>query len=226
MLAWDIETTGIKKETDLITVISLYDPDAGISKVLRFVDLNEECDVCYIDAKEKRVAEFIAFMDEAETLNAFNGQSFDIPFVQIQFNISNEKIQKWVLKSFDVLDTCRKAFSRTFSLNLALEMNIDGFQKSGSGMDAVYQARRGEWKELEDYCMYDSILTHKLSSLDTILCPEGYQWRKNHDGRSYDPDHVLKIHRSGSKLTFSFGPVNTGPVNTGPSVTPVLQVKV
>ena len=103
-------------------------------------------------------------------------------------------------------------------------------------MDAVYQARRGDCKEFADYCMYDSVLTHMLSSLDTIICPEGYQWMKNHDGRSYDPDHVLKIHRSGSKLIFSFGPVNTvpvddgpvnpDPVNTGPSVTPVLQVQV
>ena len=225
MLAWDIETTGIKKETDLITVISLYDPDAGISKVLRFVDLNEDCDVCYIDEFDERVAEFTTFMDEADTLNAFNGQSFDIPFVQFQFKIPNAKIQKWVLKSFDILDTCRKAFKRTFSLNLALEMNIAGYQKTGSGMDAVYQARRGDWKELSDYCMDDSILTHKLSSLKTIHCPEGFQWRKNHDGRSHDKDNVLKIHRSGSKLTFSFGPVDNGAFNTGPSVTPILQVK-
>ena len=206
MLAWDIETTGIKKETDLITVISLYDPQAGISKVLRFVDLNEDGDVCYIDEFQQRVDEFIKFMDDAETLTAFNGQSFDIPFVQIQFKIPNDKVQSWVFKSFDILDTCRKAFKRTFSLNLALEMNIAGFQKTGSGMEAVHQANRGDWESLESYCLDDSILTHKLSSLDTILCPEGFQWRKNHGGRSYDPSNVLKIHRHHfPKLTFSFG---------------------
>jgi hypothetical protein len=207
MLAWDIETTGIKKDSDLITVISLYDPDAGISKVLRFVDLNEDCDVCYIDEFYERVAEFEKIMDEAETLNAFNSQSFDIPFVQIQFKIPNDKIQRWVLKSFDILDICRKAHKRTFSLNLALEMNIAGFKKSGTGMDAVHQARRGEWDELCSYCLDDSILTHKLSSLDTIMCPEGFHWRKNHGGRSHDPSRVLKIHRAEfPKISFSFGP--------------------
>jgi hypothetical protein len=208
MLAWDIETTGIKKDTDLITVISLFDPEAGISKVLRFVDLNEDCDVCYHDEFQERVDEFVKYLDEAETLTAFNSQSFDIPFCEIQFNIPKETIQRWVLKSFDVLDICRKAFNRTFSLNLALELNIAGFQKSGSGMEAVYQARRGAWDELEAYCLDDSKLTHKLSSLDTILCPEGYHYRKNHGGRSYDPAHVLKIHRTNyPQLSFSFGPV-------------------
>ena len=209
MLAWDIETTGIDKKSDHITVISMYDPDAGISKVLRFVDLNEDADICYVDEFNDRVAEFETIMDGAKTLTAFNGQSFDIPFVQIQFNIPNEKIQSWVLKSFDILDTCRKAFQRTFSLNLALEMNIAGFQKSGTGMEAVYQARRGDWESLESYCLDDSILTHKLSSLDTILCPEGFQWRKNHGGRSHDTSRVLKIHRTDfPKLSFSFGPLD------------------
>ena len=210
MLAWDIETTGIKKETDLITVISLYDPEKDIAKVLRFVDLNEDGDVCYHDEFNQRVVEFIKFMDEAETLNAFNSCSFDLAFCQIQFKISNAIIQRWVLKSFDVLDICRKAFNRTFSLNLALELNIAGFQKSGSGMEAVYQAREGRWDELEAYCLDDSILTHKLSSLNTILCPEGYQYRKNHGDRSFDPAHVLKIHRSEyPTISFSFGPVET-----------------
>ena len=208
MLAWDIETTGIKKDTDLITVISLYDPKAGISKVLRFVDLNEYGDVCYHDEFQERVDEFVKYLDEAETLTAFNGSSFDIPFVQLQFNIQNETIQRWVLKSFDVLDICRKAFNRTFSLNLALQLNIEGFQKSGSGLDAVIQAREGRFEELEAYCLDDSILTHKLSSLDTILCPEGYQYRKNHGDRSHDPKHVLKINRTNyPHLSFSFGPV-------------------
>jgi hypothetical protein len=210
MLAWDIETTGIKKETDLITVISLFDPDAGISKVLRFVDLNEEGNICYIDELQERIDEFVDTMNQSETLTAFNSGSFDLPFVQLQFKLPNEIVQGWVMKSFDVLDICRKAFNRTFSLNLALEMNIAGFQKSGNGMEAVWQARRGDWKELEAYCLDDSILTHKLSSLDTILCPEGYQYRKNHADRSHDPARVLKIHRKNfPHITFSFGPVET-----------------
>ena len=210
MLAWDIETTGIKKETDLITVISLYDPEKDIAKVLRFVELNEDADICYIDELQERIDEFVTTMNEAETLTAFNGQSFDIPFVMLQFKLPNEIVQNWVMKSFDVLDICRKAFKRTFSLNLALEMNIAGFKKSGTGMDAVIQAREGRWQELEDYCLDDSRLTHKLSSLDTILCPESFIWRKNHGDRSHDPSKVLKIHRSDfPRLSFSFGPVET-----------------
>ena len=219
MLAWDIETTGIKKETDFITVISLYDPEKDIAKVLRFVDLNEDGDICYIDELQERIDEFVNTMNEAETLTAFNSASFDLPFSQLQFNIPKETIQRWVLKSFDVLDICRKAFKRTFSLNLALEMNIAGFKKSGSGMEAVYQARKGQWDELEAYCLDDSILTHKLSSLDVILCPESFLWRKNHDGRSFDPRNVLKINRTNyPHITFSFGPVETATLETATPV--------
>ena len=112
------------------------------------------------------------------------------------------------MKSFGILDICRKAFNRTFSLNLALEMNITGFKKTGTGMEAVWQARKAQWEELENYCLDDSRLTHKLSSLDIILCPEGYQWRKHHGDRSHDPSKVLKIHRTDyPKIRFTFGPV-------------------
>jgi DNA polymerase elongation subunit (family B) len=208
MLAFDIETLGVNKHKDLITVCSLYDQEAGISKVLRFVDLNEDGEVCYIDEYRDVVDELIKYMNEADTLCAFNSLNFDIPFLQIQFDIPNDIVQGWVLKTFDILEVCRRGFNRTFNLNLCLALNNVGDGKIGDGMKAVRDAEKGLWSDLETYCLSDSMLTYELSTLDTINCPEGYQWRKNHQDKSHDPQKVFKIDRSKfPKLSFRFEPL-------------------
>jgi hypothetical protein len=208
MLAFDIETLGINKQKDLITVISLYDPVAGISRVLRFVDLNEDADVVYHDGFLDTVAELVSYLDNAESLCSFNGISFDIPFIQIQFKIPNEKVQAWVLKTRDILETCRRGFGRTFNLNSCLALNGVGDGKTGSGLEAVLQAQRGDWKELESYCADDSRLTYELTMLPVIYCCENYKWRKSHNDRTHDPSNVLMIHtEKAPRMSFSYGPI-------------------
>jgi DNA polymerase elongation subunit (family B) len=208
VLTFDIETLGINKQTDLITVISLYNPVAEISRVLRFVDLNEDCDVVYCDNYLETVAELVRFLDEAEHLCAFNGISFDIPFIQTQFKIPNATVHSWVLKTFDLLEICRRGYQRTFNLNSILALNAVGGGKTGSGLEAVNQAKRGQWEELELYCLDDSRLTYELSTLETIYCPEGYAWRKNHKDRTHDPARVLTIHTElFPTISFSYGPL-------------------
>jgi hypothetical protein len=208
VLSFDCETTGVDKYKDLITVISLYDPVAGISKVLRFVELNEACDVVYADNFHETVAELVKYLDHAESLISFNGTGFDIPFIQIQFKISNEKAQQWVMKNYDILEICRKGFGRTFNLNSCLALNRVGDGKTGSGLEAVHQAQRGDWDALCSYCLDDSRLTYELSMLPIICCCENYQWRKKHGDRTHDPARVLKIHTTNfPDLSFSYGPM-------------------
>jgi len=209
MLAFDIETMGVDKHRSKITVISLYDPVEKISRVMRFVELNEYCDVVYCDDLQQKVQELIDVLNKAEFLCAFNGTSFDIPFIQVQFKIPNDIVQGWVLKCFDVLEICRRGFSRTFNLNLLLDLNNVGAGKTGSGMEAVYQAERGDWEALETYCLDDSRLTWEVSSLPIIQCPESYNWRKNNQNRSHNPDNVFKIDRTCFPvLSFYHGPLS------------------
>jgi hypothetical protein len=213
MLAFDIETLGVNKRKDLITVISLYDPSTSppIARVLRFVDLNEACDVVYCDDYLETVADLVKYLNDAEHLCAFNGVSFDIPFIQLQFNIPNATVQKWVLKTYDILETCRRGFGRTFNLNAALALNGVGSGKTGSGLEAVHQAQQGRWDELCQYCLDDSRLTHELSSLPIVLCPEGYKWRKSHGDRTHDPANVFMISTEMfPALSFSYGPLPPG----------------
>jgi DNA polymerase elongation subunit (family B) len=208
-LAFDIETLGVNKHKDLITVIAVYDPVSNISEVMRFVDLNEDGDVVYCDNYLQTVTKLVEYLDNAEYLCSFNGTSFDLPFIQIQFNIPNEKVGKWVLKNYDILEICRRGFKRTFNLNSCLALNNVGDGKTGSGMEAVLQARRGDWGDLESYCHADARLTYELSMLEKIYCCEGYAYRKSHNDRTHDPSNVLTIDTSQfPELGFSYGAVN------------------
>jgi hypothetical protein len=201
------ETLGIRKSIDLITVVSLYDPIAGVSKVLRFVDLNYDGDVVYTDNVQETIDELVGYLDSAETLISFNGTAFDIPFIQLQFKIPNEKAQQWAMKNFDILEICRKGFQRTFNLNSALALNGVGDGKTGSGLEAVHQAQRGDWDDLCNYCLDDSKLTYELSMLPVIYCCEGFKWRKAHGERTHDPANVLIIHNTWPDFKFSYGPL-------------------
>lgn len=61
-------------------------------------------------------------------------------------------------------------FGSSCSLNSLLSAN--GIEtKTSSGMQAVVWAREKRWKELADYCMADTILTHRVSSLPRVVLP-------------------------------------------------------
>ena len=64
---------GVRRHTDLVTVISMYDADTGFAKVLRFVDMTEEGDIVYNDDFAERVAQFTKILDDAPSLCTFNG---------------------------------------------------------------------------------------------------------------------------------------------------------
>jgi uncharacterized protein YprB with RNaseH-like and TPR domain len=132
MLAWDIETTGLNKHKDLVTVISFYDPEANIDCVLRFVDLNFDCELVYADDYLEKVAKMVDLLDNAKYLCAYNSTSFDSPFIQIQFKLDNAKVQSWIEKTFDILEITRRGFGRTFNLNSCLALNNFDVGKSGS----------------------------------------------------------------------------------------------
>ncbi|KAJ1466311.1 hypothetical protein T484DRAFT_1756751 [Baffinella frigidus] len=207
-LSWDLETLGLDPKKEKVTVCSLYDPVAKISRVLRFVDLSYECEVVYVDNVKEIIDELVQYLDAADYLISFNGVNFDSKFLQVQFKIPPETVQRWILKTFDILEICRRAFSRTFNLNSCLALNGVGDGKTGSGMEAVHQARRGDWIGLERYCLDDSRLTYELSMKPVIFCCENYQWRKAHNDRTHDPARVLMIHTSEfPKLSFSYGPL-------------------
>jgi len=207
MLALDIETLGLNEKRDLITVVSVYDPSKNIERVLRFVDITiEEGCVRYKDDYRHLVEELVNILDKADHLCGFNAVSFDIPFMACQFKIPAKTVSKWKDKTFDILQTARCNFNRTFSLNLLVAMNKSSGGKTSDGLQAIKMAEDGQWEELEAYCLQDSVLIHEISSLTTIYCPEGGNWRRRNGGRTHDPSRVAQIDTSQfPTLSFSFG---------------------
>ena len=158
MLAFDLETTGLNPETDLITCAAAYDPDAGIERVFFF-------------SRGDDPEEFLALLDGADRLCAFNGARFDIPFLQAAFKPAAGRVLSWRLKLHDVYEACRLALCVTFPLQALLDINgLAG--KTGSGADAIRLAREERWQELGDYCLHDTRMTHRVSSLASIRLPK------------------------------------------------------
>ena len=113
---------------------------------------------------------FFALLDGADRLCAFNGARFDLPFLQARYNLADARVGAWVLKLNDLYETARLAFASSYSLNALLAANgMDA--KTGSGGDAVLLAREGRWRELGEYCRQDTIKTHRVSALPSVLLP-------------------------------------------------------
>jgi len=156
VLAFDIETTGLT-EMDSVTCVCAYDPDRGVD-FRRCTPDGAPCE------------EFLALMDEAPLLCAFNGVKFDVPFLAKRWGVSAQRAGAWVRKLVDPFESCRLALGTTFSLNKVLATN--GLEcKTGTGLEAVGLAMAGKWAALEDYCMNDTILTHQLVKMPRVWLP-------------------------------------------------------
>jgi hypothetical protein len=161
MLAFDIETTGLDPSTNTVTAACAYDPARGIEKTFIF---NPTSDVV------EDPQNFLALLDAAPVICAFNGARFDLPFMQEAWKIPAERVDCWRLKLFDVYELSVQVFGEGFSLNQLLRRNgID--TKTACGKEAIVFAEKGQWQELGEYCMQDTIKTHQVSTLPVIRLP-------------------------------------------------------
>lgn len=167
MLTFDLETTGLHPSTCLVTCAAAYDPDAGVEQVFLFAGLNEQKELVPV---LDRAEEFMALLDAADRLCAFNGARFDLPFIQHQLGAAPDRVRAWRLKLHDVFEACKLALDITFPLKSLLQLNnLPG--KTGSGADAIQLARDGDFLALGEYCLNDTRVTHRVSSLDRIHLP-------------------------------------------------------
>ena len=163
-VALDIETTGLNRARDRITVVCLYGhihgPEAS-GATFNFL----------IGDRASKAEALARHLDAAERISCFNGTRFDIPFMQTHFGYEPERVGAWVLKMFDVFDIAKGVLRSTFKLDQCLFLN--GMRcKTASGAQAVEWAKQpADWKKLEDYCMQDTRLTFLLSQRGTIKLP-------------------------------------------------------
>ena len=168
MLSFDLETTGLDPRSDTITCAAAYDPDAGI-------------DQAFLLGRGEDAEKFLALLDGADRLCAFNGARFDLAFLRHSLGVPAARVRSWRLKLHDVYEGCRLGLGVTFPLDALLAANgLEG--KTGSGKEAVEMARDGRWEELAEYCLHDTRMTHRVSSLDRIVLPKTHGLFMTRDG--------------------------------------------
>jgi len=186
MLAFDIETTGLDPASSVVTVVCTQDFHTGERRAYEFgrVRAHEPQNVGLLKT------ELVDAFDAAESLCAFNGVRFDIPFLHSALKLSQETTAAWLLKTTDILEAARLGLfgpSHTFSLNLLCQHNQVPV-KSGSGLQAIHFAKEGRWDALLSYCADDVRILcdlyqrrflnnpryRKVIDLQTIALPSTY----------------------------------------------------
>lgn len=165
MLAYDIETTGLSRTRDIITVVCVYGHGCGEhGRVFNFL---------YPDKFEENREELLALLDAAPQLASFNGVRFDAPFIQSYLCVDPARVGAWIQKTFDVWEISKTMLRMTFKMDKLLHVN--GFEsKSGSGLQAIEWAKDERmWPVLEQYCLDDARLTYEVSMLRNIVLPLG-----------------------------------------------------
>ena len=122
MLAFDIETTGLDPASSVVTVVCTQDFHTGERRAYEFgrVRAREPQNVGLLER------ELVEAFDAADSLCAFNGVRFDIPFLHAALRLSQETTAAWLLKTTDILEAARLGLfgpAHTFSLNLLCQHN-------------------------------------------------------------------------------------------------------
>lgn len=166
MLAFDIETTGLSAlNGHKITIICTEDFRTREKKAYEFA--REEDDPSkFLDIRDAVVDAF----EKAESLCAFNGHRFDLPFMAVALDICPSVIRKWKAKTTDILEHCRSQYQHTFSLNMLCEHNQIPV-KISSGLAAIEMAANKEFDRLREYCEYDVTILNNLYEKRFVLNP-------------------------------------------------------
>ena len=167
MLAFDIETMGLNKNTDAITIVSTEDFATGKTRSYEFARIMQ--DGCRQDYDREKNAMVQAF-DAATSLCAFNGLKFDIPFMEAQFNLDKTRIVAWAAKTTDIFAFCKQKYMHTFSLNALCQVNNIPV-KIASGLAAIEWAKEGKFELLREYCEADVAILNKLYRKRFVLNP-------------------------------------------------------
>jgi len=167
MLAFDIETTGLKPDRHEITIVCTEDFVTGKRTAYEFGRLKAAGDV---DGYEKAKQEMLQELTAATTLCAFNGLAFDINFIHKFFSVDNAVVAEWKRKLSDIFVHCKNAYMHTFSLNLLCEKNNVPV-KISSGLQAIQWAREHNWDCLLEYCTADVAILNNLYRKRYLLNP-------------------------------------------------------
>lgn len=133
---FDIETTGLNRNKDIIYLIGLlYFNSEDHKWVLNQYFINS------IDKEPKMLEKFTKDINSFDTIITYNGDSFDIPFVNHRLRLSNSNLQIDKNKSFDLYRFIRnnRLFLNLENLKLkTIEESLGYFREDiFSGYDCI-----------------------------------------------------------------------------------------
>ena len=144
---FDIETTGLDERRNEVTTVSLHQ-DGDTRTLVAGDDLSAEA----LEA---------AFAD-ADLLVSFNGKSFDVPFLEANFDVDLQR------PHLDLMYTCRKLGLSGGLKQVERDIGIERDRPDISGRDAVrlwHQHERGQDGALETLIGYNREDTVNLQTL-------------------------------------------------------------
>jgi uncharacterized protein YprB with RNaseH-like and TPR domain len=144
----DIETTGLDKHYDDITLIGLYD-----GKESKFF------------VKGKNLADFNEEIKKYDMIITFNGACFDLPFISAKYpNINLDKFHvdlRWAMREIGYSGGLKR-IERTLGLERADEIqSVDGFE----AVRLWYKYRRGDEAALDKLIRYNQADIENLKFL-------------------------------------------------------------
>jgi uncharacterized protein YprB with RNaseH-like and TPR domain len=144
----DIETTGLSRYTDEITMIGIYDGEIAKSYI-QGVDLEK--------AKEH--------LKQFDIIVTFNGKTFDMPFIEYKFREKYDIIHldlRWMLKEFGLTGGLKKIEIELGITRPEEIMGVDGFE----AVRLWRRYKRGDEKALQTLLKYNY---EDIVNLKTIL---------------------------------------------------------
>lgn len=182
--AFDIETLGqlpfkLDVKPPPITCVCLYDGSREIEHALSFYGVEPSI-------FEANRTLLLDLLDSARTLVGYNAVRFDLPYIQRFFELSPERLARWIAKTVDPYLFMRDTLGITCGLGAMLALNRHR-TKSASGLIAILWARQGHMDRVLEYCMLDTKLTYALcgTPAQPFLLTDRWaaQWRALPDDR-------------------------------------------
>lgn len=174
--AMDIETTGVGP-LDRVTCVAIAGKQWVWSWVLEPRGDNEEL---WLRGREDAKHAIKFQLDSASQIYTFNGATFDIPFLQREFEFSDSDVGRWMAKLVDPLYAARALLGYAACAKLNDILALNGLQsKTGCGAQAVDMYLEGRYDELRDYCVSDTVLTFELLDREVVywVCGLAYKAR-------------------------------------------------
>ncbi len=106
--------------------------------------------------REERIAEVFPFLEKASYIIGYNIVKFDLEVLQAYYPGDVR-----TFPSFDLMEDIKRKIGRRIALDEVVFATL-GEKKIGHGLKAVEDFKKGNWKELEEYCLKDVMLTKKL----------------------------------------------------------------